>query len=116
MRLETFIREASVRREHVVAVFFDLEKAYDTTWKHGILQDLHRVNLRGRLPEFIANFLSDRQFKVRIGSCLSDPFSQEMGVPQGSILSVTLFILKINSIVQGLPPAAFVAHCTLTTF
>ena len=32
IRLETFIRDAFVNREHVVSVFFDLEKAYDTTW------------------------------------------------------------------------------------
>jgi hypothetical protein len=28
-------------------VFFDLEKAYDTTWKYGILRDLHDMGLRG---------------------------------------------------------------------
>ena len=33
---------------------------------------------------------------------LSDPFEQEMGVPQGSILSVTLFSLKINSLAKVL--------------
>ena len=42
-------------------------------------------------------FLSDRYFKVRVGNTYSDPYSQEAGVPQGSILSVTLFSLKINS-------------------
>ena len=31
IRLESFIRDAFVKKEHVVAVFFDLEKAYDTT-------------------------------------------------------------------------------------
>jgi len=31
-------------------------------------------------------------------------FKQEIGVPQGSILSVTLFALKINSIVKILSP------------
>ena len=36
VRLETFIPDAFVKKEHVVAVFFDLEKAYDTTWKYGI--------------------------------------------------------------------------------
>ena len=30
VRLETFIREAFIKKEHLVAVFFDLEKAYDT--------------------------------------------------------------------------------------
>ena len=36
VRLETFIRDAFVIKEHVVAVFFYLEKAYVTTWKYGI--------------------------------------------------------------------------------
>ena len=33
---------------------------------------------------------------------MSEEFDQEMGVPQGSILSVTLFIIKINSIAKVL--------------
>ena len=43
-------------------------------------------------------------FNVRVGDIYSDPYSQEAGVPQGSILSVTLFSLKINSIVSCLLP------------
>ena len=31
VRLETFIRNAFIKKEHVVAVFFDVEKANDTT-------------------------------------------------------------------------------------
>ena len=50
VRLETFIRDAFIKKEHVVAVFFDLEKAYDTTWRYGILKDIHKLGLRGRLP------------------------------------------------------------------
>ena len=77
---------------------------YDTTWRYGILKDLHEAGLRGNLPLFIQNFLKDRSFKVRIGSTLSDKHIQENGVPQGSILSVTLFNLKINNIVKDLSP------------
>ena len=40
VRLETFIRDAFIKKEHVVAVFFDLKKAYDTTWRYGILKDI----------------------------------------------------------------------------
>ena len=36
-------------------------------------------------------FLSDRTFNVRIGNILLDIVEQEQGVPQGSILSPTLF-------------------------
>jgi hypothetical protein len=31
VKFETFIREAFAQKQHVVSVFFDLEKAYDTT-------------------------------------------------------------------------------------
>ena len=50
---ETFPRDAFVNRQHAVAVFFYLESAYDTTWKYGILKDLHEFGLRGRLPLFM---------------------------------------------------------------
>ena len=43
---------------------------------------------RSILKVFIKNFLSDRNFRVRIGSTLSEKHDQETGVPQGSILSV----------------------------
>ena len=100
IRLETFIRDAFVAKEHVVAVFFDLEKAYDTTWRHGIMRDLHDLGIRGRLATFIENFLADRWIQVRVGSTLSEKFDQAQGVPQGSILSTTLFNIKINSIMN----------------
>jgi ribonuclease HI len=74
------------------------------------MKDLYDAGLRGHLPVFISNFLSDRIFRVRIGSLFSDFFNQDMGVPQGSILSVTLFSLKINSIVKALSSDV---HCSL---
>ena len=80
--------------------FFDLQKAYDTTWQHGIQQDLHDMGLRGNLPIFIGNFLTDRTFQVHLGTILSDGFHQEGVLPQGAILSNTLFNVKINNIVK----------------
>ena len=102
VRLETYIRQSFIKNEHCVGVFFDLEKAYDMTWKYGILKDLYDLGLRGNLPIFIDKFLHPRHFNVRIGSTLSEDIFQEQGVPQGSILSVTLFAIKINSIVKCL--------------
>ncbi|GBN45610.1 RNA-directed DNA polymerase from mobile element jockey [Araneus ventricosus] len=103
LALETDIRLAFLQRKHLVAIYFDIEKAYDRTWRYGILKDLYDSNLRGNLPIFIENFLCLRKFRVRLASEMSDYFIQEEGVPQGSILSVTLFILKINNILNHLP-------------
>ena len=102
VRLETFIRDAFRRKEHTVAVFFDLQKAYDTTWKRGILRDLHEAGLRGNLPIFIEQFLDKRTFQVLFSTTWSGVFKQEEGVPQGAILSTTLFNVKINEIAKDL--------------
>ena len=110
IRLDTYIRDAFLNGEHVTAVFFDLHKAYDTTWKHGILKDLYNIGLRGNLPFFIQNFMADRSFQVIFGSLLSAQYEQEEGVPQGSILSTTLFNIKLNGIVKEILPGV---QCSL---
>ena len=52
---------------------------------------------------FIKAFINKRLFKVRVGNSLSEELTQEEGVPQGSVLSVTLFALAINSITEVIP-------------
>ena len=94
VRLETFIRDAFVKKEHVVAVFFALEKAYDPTWKYGILRDLHEFGIKGRLANFVESFLASRSIQVRVGWTLSDTFGLSQGVPQ----STTLFNIKIKTV------------------
>ena len=103
IRLETAIRTAYAHKEHFVSIFFDLERAYDMTWRQGIVIDLYKAGLRGLLPKYIASFLGTRYFKVKVGPALSSEYEQQNGVPQGAVLSVLLFALKINDIVQSLP-------------
>ena len=68
IRLQSFIRDSFLNGNHVVSVFVYLEKVYHTGWKHGVAKDLHKAGLRGRMPSFIQNFLSNRVFRVRLGS------------------------------------------------
>ena len=73
------------------------------TWRkpvrqYGIIRDLHRIGLRGRLPVFVSEYLRDRRIRVRIGTTLSDEFYTEEGVPTGGVLAVTCFGLKINEL------------------
>ena len=50
---------------------------------------------------FIKNILTERKFRVKVGNTLSTPFVQENGVPQGSVLSVTLFAIAINGVIAA---------------
>ena len=65
--LERYVRDAFARKQQAVGLFFDLEKAYETTWQNGIIRDLHRIGLRGRLLVFVSEYLRDRRIRVRIG-------------------------------------------------
>ena len=103
VRLETAIHTAFDSKHHMIAVFFDLEKAYDTTWKHGVLCKLRDIGLRGALPTFLRGFLADRRFRVRVGGSFSSPVCQQEGLPQGSPLSVTMFAIGFNDIVKSVP-------------
>ncbi|GFY29919.1 probable RNA-directed DNA polymerase from transposon X-element [Trichonephila clavipes] len=103
--LESQIRDAFVRRNHLVSLFFDIEKAYDRTWRYGILRNMYDFGLRGNRPIFIFNFLVVRYFPVRIGHSSSHKFIQDQGVSQGSVLSVTLFNIHMSSILNHLPPS-----------
>ena len=80
-----------------------MEKAYDSTWRFGIIKELHKKGLRGNMMRFINSFLSERSIKVRVGNSISSAFRQEEGVPQGSVLSVTCFAVPINNILEAIP-------------
>ena len=75
------------------------------TWRFGILKKLYKWGLRGNMPQFIESFLSDRFFRVSIGNEVSENRSLENGVPQGSTLSIMLFDIAVNSIVECIEPA-----------
>ena len=68
------------------------------------------MGLRGNLPIFIGNFFSDRTFQVHIGTIMSDKIFHQESVPQGAILSTTLFNVKINDIVKQVDPGV---ECSL---
>ena len=72
VRLESEVRKCFDRSKQLVLVFFDLEKHYDMTWKHGIVQDLRSAGLEGYLPRYMQECLKNVVFQVRIGCHQSD--------------------------------------------
>ena len=101
--LDADIGNAFLSNRYITAVFFDLEKAYDTTWRYLILEELYSANFRGHLPMAIKLFLENRRFKVKVNEEYSEEFIQFEGVPQGNVLSTTLFILAVNRLARQLP-------------
>ena len=101
--LENDIRHAILNKQFLVAVFLDIEKAYDSCWMNTILDELNRSDLKGKLPHIIKSFLTNRSFQVCMDDTLSTVKETELGVPQGSSLSVTLFSMAINIYKKYIP-------------
>lgn len=81
---------------------FEIVKAYDIGWRPRILDKLNKVIVKGNILNFIKNFLKRRIFQVKTSKTLSDTFVQENGIPQGSTISVILFLIAINDISEEL--------------
>lgn len=98
--LESEIREAFCESQHLLMISLDIEKAYDTIRNEYIMQILKDNHINGKMFHFISNFLQNRKIQVKVNGILSENTSIRNGVPQGSVISVTLFIMAINSLAK----------------
>lgn len=96
--LESEIMDSFTQKEDLIAIVFDLEYAYNL--RNHILSTLQSFGIQGRILYFIKNFLNNRTFKIILGNYRSESFILENGIPQGSVLSVILFLVHINCISQ----------------
>ncbi|GFO23704.1 reverse transcriptase [Plakobranchus ocellatus] len=67
-------------------------------WREGLLMKLKKLGIKGLMYNYIANFNQDRTFQVRVGSSLSSIKKQINGIPQGAVISPTLFNIAVNNI------------------
>ena len=73
-----------------------ISKAFDRVWYTGLLHKLKSYAISGQIFGPISSFLSNRRLQLVLDMKFSQDYLVNVGVPQGSILGCTLFLLYIN--------------------
>lgn len=98
LELTSHVSNSLNRGHKCIGIFLDLQKAFDTVSIPILLARLENVGIRGVAHDWFRNYLTRRQQHVRVENVVSDGSTCSYGVPQGSTLGPSLFLIYINEL------------------
>lgn len=89
-------------KRFVGACLIDLEKAFDTVWREGLIYKLLQKTFPSHLVKMIADMITGKKFILAIGTTVCDRnFSVSNGLQQGTVLSPLLFSIFICDLLKS---------------
>ena len=78
--------------------FIDLEKAFDRVPRDVIWWAMRKLGIDEWLVRLVQSMYKDVRSRVRVGDGYSEEFGVGVGVHQGSVLSLLLFIIVLEAL------------------
>lgn len=104
------INENLNNKKHVLIVFVDYSKAFETLRHDRLLESLDDSGIRGSLLDWCKNYLENRKYHVRVGDVFSDEQKVSQGTAQGSVLGPLHYITYVNSVCN------VIQHCEILQY
>jgi len=97
-------------KHQINIILRDVSKAFDKVWHDGLKYKIIQLQLPTHLTRLLCSFLDHRTATIRLGSHLGTPLHLRSGVPQGSVLSPTLYILYTANLPQPTPHSNYFSY------
>ena len=106
---ETIARAIQCRHKASL-VLRDVKGAFDKVWHDGLRYKILQLQLPPLIEKILCSYTTDRSFKVRVGHHLGLAHPILSGVPQGGVLSPTLYNIFVADMPDPIPGAHHVIY------
>ena len=94
-------------RSQVNLILRDVSKAFDKVWHTGLQYKILQLGLPKLYEKILCDYITDRKAYIQIGNFEGQEFDIKCGVPQGSCLSPTLYLIYTSDMPE---PTAYSQH------